>query len=192
LIENEEVNTMTDEPTVLKGRIWLITDEKGYLGDDIDTDMIYHNAHLAITDINQMGQYAFGNLKGWENFSKEARTGDLVMAGRNFGAGSSRQQAVDCFVSLGIGALICESYGAIYKRNAINSGFPIVIVPNLVSKLKDNNSIKHLQEVELDLESGGLLDAASGNTLIEGNPFSEVQFDLYRSGGLLKFNPKKV
>jgi len=64
-------------------------------------------------------------------FCQAGPTGEIVLAGKNFGAGSSRQQAVDCFRALGIGAIVAESYGAIYKRNAINSGFPIVTLPDL-------------------------------------------------------------
>jgi len=69
----------------------------GRLYDDIDTDMIFHNRYLAITEVAKMGQYALDNLKGWEDFAKRAHPGDIVLAGKNFGAGSSRQQAVDCF-----------------------------------------------------------------------------------------------
>jgi len=177
------------KPTLLKGRVWLITDDRGKLIDDIDTDMIFHNAHLAITDINEMGQYAFGNLKGWERFSKEAKPGDLVIAGRNFGAGSSRQQAVDCFVSLGIQALICESYGAIYKRNAINSGFPILVVPNLVDNIGTKASIKHLQAISLDLAKGTIFSADENTVLLKGEPLYQVQLDLYHGGGLLNYKP---
>ena len=73
-----------------------------------------------------MGKYTFDNLKGFEDFSKKARPGDIIVTGKNFGAGSSRQQAVDCFKSLGISAIIAESFGAIYERNAINAAFPII------------------------------------------------------------------
>ena len=88
--------------------------------------MIFHNRYLAITDIKEMGQYTFDNLKGFEDFSKKARQGDIIITGKNFGCGSSRQQAVDCFSSLGIQAIIAESFGAIYERNAINAAFPIM------------------------------------------------------------------
>ena len=182
---------MTDKPTIFRGRIWLITDEKGFLADDIDTDMIFHNAHLAITDINEMGQHTFGNMKGWEHFPEDVKEGDIVLAGRNFGSGSSRQQAVDCFAALGVKALACESYGAIYKRNAINSGFPVVIFPGLVEKIKKSGGVKHLQDVELDILTGKLKNAATGEVLVEGLPLSEVQIDIYEKGGLLKYNPEK-
>ena len=78
-----------------------------------------------------MGQYTFDNLKGFEDFSKKAEKGDIVIAGKNFGCGSSRQQAVDCFISLGIQAIIAESFGVIYERNAINAAFPVISAPSL-------------------------------------------------------------
>jgi 3-isopropylmalate/(R)-2-methylmalate dehydratase small subunit len=177
------------KPTMLKGRAWLITDDKGKLIDDIDTDMIFHNAHLAITDIKEMGQHAFGNLKGWERFSKEAASGDLVIAGRNFGSGSSRQQAVECFVSLGIQALICESYGAIYKRNAINSGFPIVEVRNLFKIISEKPPIRHLQVITLDIEKGNIYSADEKQMILKSESLYQVQLDLYHGGGLLNFKP---
>jgi 3-isopropylmalate dehydratase small subunit len=177
------------KPTMLKGRAWLITGDKGKLIDDIDTDMIFHNAHLAITDIKEMGQYAFGNLKGWESFSKDAAPGDLVIAGRNFGAGSSRQQAVDCFVSLGIQALICESYGAIYKRNAINGGFPIMEVHNLVEIISEKMPVKHLQLITLDIEKGNIYSADEKQMILKSESLYQVQLDLYHGGGLLNFKP---
>ena len=77
-----------------KGRLWVITDEAGKLIDDIDTDMIFHNSHLAITEIEKMGQFAFGNLEGWKHFAQEAKEGDMVMVGANFGSGSSASRAL--------------------------------------------------------------------------------------------------
>lgn len=108
------------EKLILSGKIWVLLDREGKLIENIDTDQIYHNAFLHITDISKMGQYALGNLEGWKDFPQKANPGDIIIAGRNFGAGSSRQQAVDCFVSLNIGLIIAPSFGAIYFRNAVN------------------------------------------------------------------------
>ena len=110
---------------VFQGRVWVLRDQHGLI-DDIDTDQIYHNSYLAVTDMSEMGKYALGNLRGWEHFAGEAKNGDIVMAGKNFGAGSSRQHAVDCFISLGISCILARSYAPIYRRNAINSGFPVL------------------------------------------------------------------
>jgi 3-isopropylmalate dehydratase small subunit len=120
-------------PLVVEGRAWVIQK------DNIDTDMIYHNRHLAITNPAEMGPYTFGNLKGHEQFAKEAKEGDIVVVGKNFGCGSSRQQAVDCFKALGISVIIAESFGAIYERNAINSGMPILIAEGISKKLYDKD-----------------------------------------------------
>jgi 3-isopropylmalate dehydratase small subunit len=158
--------------TVVEGRVWVVPI------DNIDTDMIYHNRHLAITDRAQMGQYAFGNLKGWEQFAKNARPGDIVITGKNFGAGSSRQQAVDCFLSLGIAAIIAQSFGAIYERNAINAAMPILVADLLRKGLKDGDRIR----VNFGTGAIELLDK---NKTVQGAPFSDIQMQIYRRGGLL-------
>jgi 3-isopropylmalate/(R)-2-methylmalate dehydratase small subunit len=171
---------------VFKGRAWVIKDKDGKLIDDIDTDMIFHNAHLHITDIKEMGQYAFGNLEGYKTFAKEVRPGDIVIAGANFGSGSSRQQAVDCFPSLGVACLICRSYGAIYKRNAINSGFPILTIKQAnLEKVGGKDLIEHFDEVEVDLERAEIRkDGAVVATLEQ---FSNVQMDIYEAGNIFEY-----
>jgi 3-isopropylmalate/(R)-2-methylmalate dehydratase small subunit len=168
--------------TRIQGRIWVLTTPDGRLYDDIDTDMIFHNRYLAITEVAKMGQYALDNLKGWEDFAKRAQPGEIVLAGKNFGAGSSRQQAVDCFRALGIGAIVAESYGAIYKRNAINSGFPIVSLPDLT---RVHEQFKAGDLLEVDLETGRLL--LNGQTTFQGEPFSRVQMDIYQAGDLFAY-----
>ncbi|MHC4469671.1 MAG: aconitase/3-isopropylmalate dehydratase large subunit family protein [Planctomycetota bacterium] len=159
-------------PRITAGRVWTIPK------DSIDTDMIFHNRHLAITDVAEMGQHAFGNLPGFEDFAARARPGDIVVTGENFGCGSSRQQAVDCFRSLGVSLIVAKSFGAIYERNAINSGFPILAADLLGTGLEDG------QEIEVDLKTGriGLPDGGE----LEAPPFSEVQWDIYQRGGLLR------
>jgi 3-isopropylmalate/(R)-2-methylmalate dehydratase small subunit len=168
---------------VFTGRAWTITDNQNRLIPDIDTDQIFHNAHLHITDINEMGQYAFGNLEGWKDFPTKVEPGDVVIVGPNFGAGSSRQHAVDCFKALGIKLIMAVSFGAIYKRNAINSGFPIMMFKG-AEKVIVENKISNLDRVKVDLLSGELTNLGSGETfrLI---PFSKVQKDIYNSGSLL-------
>ena len=154
-----------------RGKAWVIRH------DNIDTDMIYHNRYLAVTDLAQMGQYTFDNLEGWEDFASRAQRGDIVVVGKNFGCGSSRQQAVDCFESLGVSLIIAESFGAIYERNAINKGFPIVIA-DLASTELDSG-----QEIEADLTTGQI--RMPSGEMVAGVPASEVQIDIYKSGGLL-------
>lgn len=167
-----------------EGRLLVLTDENNRLIKDIDTDQIFHNAFLHITDIAEMGPHAMGNLEGWKSFPELARDGDIVVAGPNFGAGSSRQQAVDCFRALGVRLIVAESFGAIYKRNAINSGMPILVDSRAGEKV-ESGEWKHLQKVRIDLETGRMTDLESeGETEIPA--LSKVQRDILEKGTLLK------
>ena len=169
---SHEHRTPPVAPLIVEGRIWLIPK------DNIDTDMIFHNRHLTITDIREMGQYAFGNLPGWEHFSKSAQPGDIVVTGKNFGAGSSRQQAVDCFKSLRVGLVIARSFGAIYFRNAVNAGFPVMTADLLESGLKDGDHLRvNMATGEIEIMETGVK--------VQGHPFPPVQLEIYRKGGLL-------
>ncbi len=159
-------------PTVITGRVWVID------RDNIDTDMIFHNRYLAITDRREMGKYTFDNLPGWEDFAKKARPGDIIVTGANFGAGSSRQQAVDCLLSLGISLIIAKSYGAIYFRNAVNVALPVMIA-DLV-----NAGVRNGDEVSANLETGEIVIKRTGQR-VQGRPFAKAQLDIYRRGGLL-------
>ncbi len=172
-------------PTRIKGRIWVLKNEQGRMIHDIDTDQIYHNKHLAITDISEMGKYALGNLKGWEDFPQKARQGDIIFAGKNFGAGSSRQHAVDCFKALGIAAIVADSFGAIYKRNAINSGFAIVEFAGL-SELAEQREFENGHEVEINFETGEIKNLTTGKSY-KAKPFSKVQMDIYQAGNLFAY-----
>jgi 3-isopropylmalate dehydratase small subunit len=145
---------------VIEGRCWFIKK------DNIDTDMIFHNRYLAITDIKDMGQYTFDNLAGYEDFAKKAQPGDILITGKNFGSGSSRQQAVDCFISLGISAIIAESFGAIYERNAINAAFPIITCRD-ISGLKPADG----DRISISLLTGELKNLGTGKTVM-AEPFS--------------------
>jgi len=176
---------------ILKGRVWILREPSGNVYNNIDTDQIYHNNYLAITDIAQMGQYALGNLKGYESFAKHAKPGDIVITGRNFGAGSSRQQAVDCFAALGVSLIICESIGAIYKRNAINSGFPIMTCPGIIKYVDQKDGmLKDGDVIEADIEKGIVsLKSHSGDLVIQAEPFSKVQLEIYDSGNIFSYVP---
>ena len=138
--------------------------------------MIFHNRYLAITDIKEMGQYTFDNLQGYEDFAARAKPGDIVVTGKNFGCGSSRQQAVDCFKSLGIQAVLAQSFGAIYERNAINAAFPVLTY----SQLSDLD-IRDGDPIEIDFISGTITGKGKA---MAGKPFSEVQKEIYLNGGL--------
>jgi 3-isopropylmalate/(R)-2-methylmalate dehydratase large subunit len=171
--KTKKQESLKQKNPVIEGRIWIIRK------DNIDTDMIFHNRYLAITDIKDMGQYTFDNLTGFEDFSKKAMPGDIIITGKNFGCGSSRQQAVDCFASLGIQAIIAESFGAIYERNAINAAFPIINCKNI-----SGAGIIDGDLINIDLKTGRIKNLRTRQEY-QGEPFSDVQFEVYQKGGLL-------
>ncbi|MHA1942003.1 MAG: LeuD/DmdB family oxidoreductase small subunit [Candidatus Hodarchaeales archaeon] len=171
-----------NKETLLKGKAIVIKDTNGKSIDDIDTDMIFHNKHLYITNINEMGQFSFGNLPGWEEFPNLTSGNDFLIVGENFGAGSSRQQAVDCFRSLGVIAIIGESFGAIYKRNAINSGLPLIIAPKIMEA-----EIKTGDELNIDLTSGKISNNITKKLIQSVKPLSNVQLDIYQAGNLFEY-----
>ena len=125
-----------------------------------------------------MGQYTFDNLKGFEDFSKKAKVGDIVITNKNFGAGSSRQQAVDCFLSLGISCILAESYGAIYERNAINAAMPILTYdPAILEKV----NLKNGDRIKVDFLSGELTNLENQKTTLV-NKFYDAQLAIYETG----------
>jgi len=168
-------NSTSEKPLIVEGRAWLI------MKDDIDTDMIFHNRYLAITDINEMGQYAFDNLEGFENYAKETQDNDIIITGKNFGAGSSRQQAVDCFKALKNSCILAESYGAIYERNAINAAMPILTYsPEMISELE----LEDKDIIRVDFMKGEVTNLKNNKTF-SINPFYDVQKEIYLNDGLL-------
>ena len=169
--EKQKKDTL-DNPTEIEGRVWVINK------DNIDTDMIYHNKYLSVTDIEEMGQYTFDNLEGYEDFAQKAKPGDIVVARKNFGSGSSRQQAVDCFSSLGVQAILAESFGAIYERNAINAAFPILKFQNF-----EELDLHTGDEIKVNFKTGEITNKKNGKT-IHTEPFSDVQMEIYQNGGL--------
>ena len=165
----------TDKPDIVEGNAWVIRK------DDIDTDMIFHNRYLTITDIKEMGQYALDNLKGYEDFAKKAQPGDIIFTTKNFGAGSSRQQAVDCFLSLGISAIVAESFGAIYERNAINAAMPILTYK---TGLLEELQLEQGDRVRVNFTTGEVSNLSKDKSVVI-NKFYDAQMQIYRNGGLL-------
>jgi len=169
-----------DCPSKITGRARIITGGDGRLMDDIDTDMIFHNKYLAITDIARMGEHTFETLEGYEGFAASVEPGDIVVAGGNFGCGSSRQAAVDCFIPLGVRLVITASTGAIYKRNIINSGFPFLEVAGL-----HDAGIEEGMDLEVDFEKG--IITLPGGKIIKADEPTSVQLDICRAGGLFSY-----
>jgi len=172
------------KPLIIEGRVFLI-ERNGKLIEDIDTDQIYHNKYLHITDPQEMGRYAFSNLEGYKDIGERIKRGDILIVGANFGAGSSRQHAVSCFISLGISLILGVSFGAIYKRNAINSGLPILVCP-VLEKCVEEGKIKSGDIIEVNLETGEVKNKTQNN-FFRCYPMGKVEKDIYLAGDLFKY-----
>jgi 3-isopropylmalate/(R)-2-methylmalate dehydratase small subunit len=167
---------------VLKGRAWVFT-------DDVDTDLIYHNKYLAETDPKKMPQFSLEYYPGMENFAKEVKPGDFVVAGKNFGCGSSREHAVYCLKEAGVPAILAETCSRIYSRNAINNGYPVLFVKGLSEAIK-SGKIKNGDDLEVDIASGKIKDATSGETF-HGDAVSDLERDIMAAGGLIPYLKSK-
>ncbi len=171
------------ENKVLRGKAWVF-------GDDIDTDLIYHNKYLAETDPKKMPQYSFEYLPGKENFAKEVKEGDFVVAGTNFGCGSSREHAVYCLKYAGVPVILAESFSRIYYRNAINNGYPVLFVKGLSQAIK-YGKIKDGDDLEVDLEKGEIRDLTNGNSF-HGDAVADLEMDIMKAGGLIEYLKEKA
>ena len=163
---------------ILRGKAWVF-------GDDVDTDLIYHNKYLAETDPKKMAQYSFEYYPGKEKFAKEAKPGDFVVAGRNFGCGSSREHAVYCLKELGVPVVLAESFARIYYRNAINNGYPVLFVNGLSDAIKAGK-IQDGDDLEVNIATGEIKDVTNGNTF-KGDAVTDLEKDIMASGGLIEY-----
>jgi len=161
----------------IKGKAWVT-------GDDIDTDQIYHGQYLPLTDPKEMALHAMEFVPGMENFAKEVKPNDLVVAGRNFGCGSSREHAVICLKENKVGCVLAESFARIFYRNAINLGFPLLECPDITKKVKTKD------ELEVDLNTGLIKNLTSGKQ-IQGNRLSGLESEITKAGGLLNYLKSK-
>ncbi|MDP2960258.1 MAG: 3-isopropylmalate dehydratase small subunit [candidate division Zixibacteria bacterium] len=159
--------------TKFKGKAWVA-------GDDIDTDQIYHGQYLPLTDPQEMKKHAMEFVPGFEKFSQQVKPGEIIVTGKNFGTGSSREHAVVCLKENGISCVVAESFARIFYRNAINLGFPLLECPG-ISKI-----IKTGDELEIDITSGKVKNLASEKS-ITGLPLSGLELEITEKGGLLNY-----
>ena len=114
------------------GRVWL-------LGDDIDTDIILPTEYLVFKTIDEMKPYAFSPLR--PELAGQIRPGDIIVAGNNFGCGSSREQAPEVVKALGIKCIIAKSFARIFFRNAINNGLLLIENKELADTVSEQDEI---------------------------------------------------
>ncbi len=116
-----------------KGKVWI-------LGDDIDTDIIIPTEYLALKTVDDMKKYAFSPLR--PELASQIEPGDIIVAGKNFGCGSSREQAPEILVKLNVKCIIAKSYARIFYRNAINNGLLLIENKYLPDKCKEGDVVE--------------------------------------------------
>ena len=122
----------------MTGKVWV-------LGDDIDTDIIIHTEYLAMKTIDDMKQYGFSPLR--PELAGQIQKGDIIVAGKNFGCGSSREQAPEIIKALGIQCVIAKSFARIFFRNSIHNGLLLIEQPDLHDDIKEGDTITvHMNE----------------------------------------------
>ena len=122
----------------MTGKVWV-------LGDDIDTDIIIPTEYLAMKTIDDMKQYGFSPLR--PELAGQIQKGDISVAGKNFGCGSSREQAPEIIKALGIQCVIAKSFARIFFRNSINNGLLLIEQPDLHDDIKEGDTITvHMNE----------------------------------------------
>ncbi|RKX82540.1 MAG: 3-isopropylmalate dehydratase [Spirochaetes bacterium] len=148
------------------------------LGDNIDTDLIIPGRYLQITDFNELKKHIFEDLG--KEVAKKVKEGTIIVAGENFGCGSSREQAPRVLKAAGVSAVIAKSFARIFFRNAINIGLPIFISKDFSEKVQDGS------EIEIDTKSGVIRDLTTNNVFYF-EPYPEFLENLINSGGLVNF-----
>lgn len=151
-------------------------------GDDVNTDVIFPGKYTyTVTDPSEMAKHALEDLD--PTFRDRVKKGDVIVAGKNFGCGSSREQAASCLKYSGVQAIIAESFARIFYRNSINFGLPAIVSPEAASSLQAGDS------VEVDLGSG---EIRTGSGAFKFVPFPDFMMAIIIDGGLLEHIKKEL
>ena len=152
-----------------KGKVWV-------LGDDIDTDIIIPTEYLALPTVEDMKQYGFSPLR--PELAGQIGEGDIIVAGSNFGCGSSREHAPIAIKASGISCVIASTFARIFYRNAINIGLAILECDEAAKDIKAGD------EVEVDFDSGLITNCTTGKTY-KAQPFPPFIQNIIKNGGLM-------
>ena len=164
----------------IQGRIWTY-------GDSVNTDVIFPGKYTyTLRSEEEIAAHALEDLDPL--FVTEAKPGDIIVAGRNWGNGSSREQAVTCLKYRGIAAVIAGSFARIYYRNGINQGLPLLTCPELVEALQEGD-IQGPYQGWIDLP--GHLIALNGLSF-GFPPLSQASIGILQAGGLLPYTQRKL
>jgi len=151
----------------LRGRVWKF-------GDHIDTDVMTSGKYLNFP-MEEMKRHVFEAIR--PEFAQEIKPGDIIVAGRNFGCGSSRETVPAALKTLGIGAVLAESFARIFYRNAIAIGLPAIACPGISLLFNEGD------EAEVSFTDGRVLNVASQKSLVF-QPFPEEMLRVLESGGI--------
>ena len=145
-------------------------------GDDINTDLIIQGRYLTMLGYSEMAKHTFEIPR--PEFAKEAKPDDVVVAGKNFGGGSSREEAPAMLMTLGIGCVVAESFARIFYRNGFNIGLPLMVVPGIASEVADG------EVVTIDFTEGKITIDKSG--VLYGEPFPALMQEMLEAGGAVQ------
>lgn len=157
---------------MFKAKIWK-------LGDDIDTDIILPTEYLAFETVGEMKPYAFSPLR--PNLASQIQPGDMIVAGYNFGCGSSREQAPEVVKALGVSCIIAKSYARIFFRNAINNGLLLIEQPDLYDEITEGDEAEVTPGKEIVVNGKSYPIASLPDNLTE----------ILEAGGLVKAMRKR-
>ena len=160
----------------LRGKAWK-------LGHDVDTDLIIAARYLNQSDPKYLALHCFEDLD--PELVKKIQPGDILVAGKNFGCGSSREHAPVAIKHAGVSCVIAESYARIFYRNAINIGLPIIVSPQA------SQAIAEGAELEVD-PTKGIIKDLTNNKIYEGQPLPPFMMEILAKGGLIPYVSEKV
>ncbi len=159
----------------IKGRVWKY-------GDDVNTDVIFPGKYTyTVSDPKEMAQYALEDLD--PRFAGEVEPGDVIVAGKNWGNGSSREQAVTCLKEAGVAAIVAGSFARIYGRNCINSALPALACPEAVEAIQNG------EVIEIDMESGEIQCTAG---TFHFPPLPANVLAIVEAGGLINYTRQQL
>ena len=147
-------------------------------GDNVDTDVIIPARNLNSFDPQELASHAMADID--PEFVNKVQPGDLIVANKNFGCGSSREHAPLCLKTAGVSCVIAETFARIFYRNAINIGLPIIECPEAARNIEDGD------QVEVDFDSGMIYNRTKG-TQFQGQPFPEFMQKIIAAGGLVNY-----
>lgn len=162
---------------ILEGSVWVF-------GDNIDTDAIIPARYLTTTDPVELACHCMEDAN--PDFARKVSPGDMVVAGANFGCGSSREHAPLSLKGAGVSCVVATSFARIFYRNAINIGLPILECPDRL-----NQAINTGEKMKIDLERGQIIVPANGQ-VFQAVPFPTFMQDLIRRGGLIEYTRSRL